>query len=185
MSWRICSAVSWLMFRKIITDALESLLFGDLIASDTFSFRWHVVKHVVCRLECFGLTFDRLIFCPSSCLKRWQKFNKNIPCVMPDCESEKDASGWPKGIFNFLSLSTHKWRKMKQIHLRRRIVIEIYGRGRNMIKCVGVVDQSSGTTFVSESTAKWVSIFHHRKSVLWKHSINPTPNSANLFFHRN
>lgn len=176
----------------VVVDVLENyhewpeiVVFGDLIASDTFSFRWHVVKHVVCILECFGLTFDGLIFCPSSCLKRWQKFNKNIPCVMPDCESEKDASGWPKGIFNFLSLSAHKRRKMKQIHLRRRIVIEIYGKGRNMIKCVGVVDQGADTTFVSEAASKWVSLFHQRKSALWKHSITCAPNPANFFFHRN
>lgn len=156
------------------------VVFGDLIASDTFSFRWHVVRHVVCRLECFGLTSDGLIFCPSSCLKRWQKFNKNIPCVMPDCESEKDASGWPKGIFNFLSLSTYRRRKMKQIHLRRRIVIEIYGKGRNMIKCVGVVDRGSVTDFCVQIIYE-ISILRHQKSVLPKHSINSTPNSANFF----
>lgn len=134
---------------------------GDLIASDTFSFRWHVVRHVVPRLECFGLTFDRLIFRPSSCLKRWQKFNKNTPYVMPDCESEKDASGcgWPKGIFNFLSLSTHKRRKTRQIHLRRRIVIEISVKWRKY-------DQMRGCCWsgqLHDSRARFRhSIFRHR-----------------------
>lgn len=109
-----------------------SVLFVHLIGSDTFSSSSTMTRCQECcfliAFLCIGHESERdfsLIDWFSSSFLRW-KFNKiffhHQKRRPPDAE---DVNEWPKGIFNFLSLSLKLGRRKKQnIHLRIEIDVE-------------------------------------------------------------